>query len=47
LEGSAFGNLEKRADEYAEKVLILTADSRTLVGILAAVDNSTNLVSAP
>jgi small nuclear ribonucleoprotein (snRNP)-like protein len=30
----------------AEKVLIVTADSRILVGTLAACDNSTNLVSS-
>lgn len=30
-----------------EKVLIVTADSRILVGTLAAADQSTNLVRAP
>jgi U6 snRNA-associated Sm-like protein LSm8 len=35
------------ADPLAEKVLIVTADSRILVGNLAAVDNNTNLVRPP
>lgn len=32
--------------QTAEKVLIVTADSRILVGTLAACDQTTNLVSA-
>lgn len=35
------------SDSWVEKVLVLTSDSRTLVGTLLSCDQMTNLVRSP